>query len=377
VESAAVPVHKAENVRKFLSMEILTTPFPMQYNVPVSMGILPEGEQDNNPFAEKIPGYKKLRRKEQMGKNIFIASLLLIAFMVLCINAIQAEEPRRIAVFPIKTASNVYNWWGGGFDPGTAITDILITKLVGSNRYQVFNSNDLDKIMQEHNLGISGEVTPETAAEIGRLIGVEYIMTGSVTEFIESDTGGGSGFSVGYFGVSGSTKGNKKCRVSVVTYLTNVNTGMISAGIEGKQEIPVSSGGGSFYVLGTGGGSERGETTESGLGKGLGQVADEIVKKMEKVSFKEYAVKPRIEGYVMEIDGDQVYISVGKKNGVVPRMKFSVTRKKDIKDPRTGEIKFINKPVGDLEVISTDEDMSTCTFSGSSDIQKNDSIIQK
>ena len=312
-----------------------------------------------------------------MGKNIFIASLLLIAFMVLCINAIQAEEPRRIAVFPIKTASNVYNWWGGGFDPGTAITDILITKLVGSNRYQVFNSNDLDKIMQEHNLGISGEVTPETAAEIGRLIGVEYIMTGSVTEFIESDTGGGSGFSVGYFGVSGSTKGNKKCRVSVVTYLTNVNTGMISAGIEGKQEIPVSSGGGSFYVLGTGGGSERGETTESGLGKGLGQVADEIVKKMEKVSFKEYAVKPRIEGYVMEIDGDQVYISVGKKNGVVPRMKFSVTRKKDIKDPRTGEIKFINKPVGDLEVISTDEDMSTCTFSGSSDIQKNDSIIQK
>jgi curli biogenesis system outer membrane secretion channel CsgG len=313
-----------------------------------------------------------------MGKKtIFLIVLFAVFIAALCTVRINAEEPKRIAVFPIKTASNISHWWGGEFDPGTAITDILITKLVNSSRYQVFNRNDLDKIMQEHNLGVAGEVTPETAAEIGKLIGVEYIMTGSVTEFIESNTGGSSGFSVGYFGVSGSSQGNKKCRVSVVTYLTNVNTGMISAGIEGKKEIPVSSGGGSFYVLGTGGGSEGGETTASGLGKGLSEVADEIVQKMDKVSFKDYVVKPRIEGYVMQIDGDQVYLSVGKKNGVVPRMKFAVSRKKQIKDPRTGEIKFINKPVGDLEIISVDEDTSTAKCSSSSEIESNDTVIQK
>ncbi|MDQ7825575.1 MAG: CsgG/HfaB family protein [Candidatus Eremiobacteraeota bacterium] len=302
---------------------------------------------------------------------------MLFAFALTC--TAYSQDPKRLAVFPFKTGSTIGHWWGGGFDPGPSMAEILTTRLIKSDKYVVLERENLDKIMQEHNLGIAGEVTAETAAEVGRLLGAQYMIFGTVTEFSCVDSGGGGGWSIGFgIGASGSNKGNKKVRVSVNARAVDVNTGMACAPFEVRKEIPVKSGGGSFYIGGTGGGSEGGETIESGLGNGLYEVADELIKQFESAKFKELAAKPKLEGYVINTDGTKVYISLGRKDGIVKGMKFEVTRPKSFKDPRTGETKTMNSSITTIEAKNVDDSMTECESSGTGDpIQANDRIIQK
>ena len=57
------------------------------------------------------------------------------------------------------------------------------TQLVQSGKYVVVERAQLDAILQEQNLGASGAVTPATAAKVGKLLGVQLLLTGSMTQF--------------------------------------------------------------------------------------------------------------------------------------------------------------------------------------------------
>ena len=103
------------------------------------------------------------------------------------------REGVRIAALPIKTTTGMAMWWEGGFDPGRAITDMVVSNLAKSKRFVVFDRNNLNMLMMEQKLGDSGLVTAETAAEIGRLAGVQYLLCGTLVEFTKTG-GGGGGF---------------------------------------------------------------------------------------------------------------------------------------------------------------------------------------
>jgi len=53
----------------------------------------------------------------------------------------------------------------------------------GQNYFTVVDRNALDKIMKEMKLSQSGMVDPNTAAEVGKLIGAQGIYTGAVTQY--------------------------------------------------------------------------------------------------------------------------------------------------------------------------------------------------
>ncbi len=59
--------------------------------------------------------------------------------------------------------------------------DKLITGFVNSKRFKVIERAQLEKILEEQKLGLSGIVDPTTAAEIGKGIGVDAVVLGSVT----------------------------------------------------------------------------------------------------------------------------------------------------------------------------------------------------
>jgi curli biogenesis system outer membrane secretion channel CsgG len=319
-----------------------------------------------------------------MKNRIFIlsmASLLCIAALLVCLGPAAAEDTRRAAMLPIKTGSAVHQWWSGDFEPGTCMTELLNGKLANSKRFNMYDRENLDKIMQEHNLSIAGEVSPETAIKVGELTGVKYLVSGTVIEFSEVNTGGSSGFSVGFgIGVSSSSKGNKVVRVKTVIKLTDTETGLIAASAESTKEIKVASGGGSLYIGGIGGGGEGGETAASGLGKGMEEVATELATKLESVNIKEEK-RVQVSGYVMDIDGDQIYIGLDKpefKDVVKKGYRFQVTREKTIKDPRSLTTKTINRPVGDIQVMSVDGDVIIGKASATSEpVQKNDRVVTK
>jgi curli biogenesis system outer membrane secretion channel CsgG len=66
-----------------------------------------------------------------------------------------------------------------GIEIGNTVAEMLTTALIQTNRFQILERSQLDKILQEHALGLSGALDEETAIDVGHLIGVDAIVVGS------------------------------------------------------------------------------------------------------------------------------------------------------------------------------------------------------
>jgi len=69
---------------------------------------------------------------------------------------------------------------------GKFLAEELITRLFLTNKFEVIERNLLNKIMEEHKLSFTGLIDPETAKELGRILGVDAIATGTVTDLGQS-----------------------------------------------------------------------------------------------------------------------------------------------------------------------------------------------
>lgn len=67
------------------------------------------------------------------------------------------------------------------FDLG-AFTTMISTALVKTRRFEVIERQDLDKILEEQGLVASGIVNEDLGAVSGRIRGVQFLMTGSITK---------------------------------------------------------------------------------------------------------------------------------------------------------------------------------------------------
>lgn len=63
------------------------------------------------------------------------------------------------------------------------MADMLVTSLVKSGRYRVIERQEIEKIINEQQLGQSGMVTAQSTAKVSQLLGVEIAIIGNVTEF--------------------------------------------------------------------------------------------------------------------------------------------------------------------------------------------------
>jgi curli biogenesis system outer membrane secretion channel CsgG len=68
---------------------------------------------------------------------------------------------------------------------GRGISNMLITALVNSGRFTVVERNEevLKKVFAEQKLGLTGAVTPQTAARVGKMLGAKAVIIGEVSEF--------------------------------------------------------------------------------------------------------------------------------------------------------------------------------------------------
>ena len=117
--------------------------------------------------------------------------LLGIAFLMFAlVPAGWAQNKKRVAVMDFDYAtvrSSVAALFGGDADVGKGIADLLVTRLVNDGVYSVIERKALDKIIAEQNFSNSDRANPDTAAKIGRILGVEAIIVGSITQFGRDD----------------------------------------------------------------------------------------------------------------------------------------------------------------------------------------------
>lgn len=62
------------------------------------------------------------------------------------------------------------------------ISEMMVTALAQTNRYRLMERTQLSKVLEEQALGQSGAIEPQTAVEVGKLIGVNVVLVGSISK---------------------------------------------------------------------------------------------------------------------------------------------------------------------------------------------------
>jgi TolB-like protein len=64
---------------------------------------------------------------------------------------------------------------------GETVSEMLITALMQNNMFTLIERTQMDKLLEEQALGLTGAIDDETAVEVGNLIGVNAIVVGSIS----------------------------------------------------------------------------------------------------------------------------------------------------------------------------------------------------
>lgn len=124
---------------------------------------------------------------------VFLMVILATSFMA---KTAHAEKPS-MAVLDFKNTTTAY-WWRSGV--GRDLSGMLTNELASSKKFSMVERQRLASVLNEQNLADSGRVSDSKAAEIGKMVGAQYLVTATVSAF-ENDvnnTGGG----LSYKGIS-------------------------------------------------------------------------------------------------------------------------------------------------------------------------------
>lgn len=192
---------------------------------------------------------------------------------------------------------------GQGFeteDLGQIVAEWLVTALVKEGRFDVVERRLLKKIIAEQQLSESGVLDRETTAQLGKVLGVKVVVSGSVMQIQDV--------------------------IEVNSRIIDVESGSILA-------------------------------AESVRSKDANQLQS-LVEQMAKKIIKAFP----LEGYIVNRIEENVTIDLGRFSGVKPGMVFMVyTEGEVVKHPKTGEVLDVVKTqTGTISIHKVSEKLSEC-----------------
>jgi curli biogenesis system outer membrane secretion channel CsgG len=244
-------------------------------------------------------------------------------------------EKTRIAVVDFNTDA-IHGTWRYSWswhNLARAASDNLTSELVKTGRFRVIERQQLDKVLSEQNLAESGRIDPTTAARIGKILGVQLIVIGAVTEFEVEEKGAhipqigkwkwGSG--IGGKLVTGKT--------ALTARLVDTTTAEILGAFDGA--------GAHSFGKGEFAGASLGTEWNSGMASKI--LADAVKKLAEDISTKSSNVTPStsrggLVGKLAKVDGGTVYVNLGSASGLKVGDRFEIRRVGEkVVDPDSGE----------------------------------------
>jgi len=261
--------------------------------------------------------------------------------------------------------------FGQDIDVGKGISDLLVTDLVKDGTFSIIERKALDKIMSEQNFSNSDRADPTSAAKLGKLLGVDAIVVGTITQFgneTKKTNIGGMGGGFGGFGIGGVGHSKSSANVGVTARLINVDTGEIMAVAEGLGQSSRSStsllgGGGGWHGFG-GGAADFGSSNFQStiIGEATKQAVDKLTTDLVSNAGRVSVRVITVEGLVAAVDGGQVILNVGGRAGVKVGDQLEVSRvSREIKDPETGKvIRRLSTTVGIVKATDVDDSSAVC-----------------
>ncbi len=225
--------------------------------------------------------------------------IIILAITLLAPLFASAEFSKtKIAVLDFQLQGEAFD----NKDMGTIVAEWFITAMVREGRFDVVERRMLEKILGEQKLAMSGIVDAESATQIGKLLGVKVIITGSVMKLRE---------------------------------VTEINARIIdveSASIIAAENIKSSA---------------------------TANLQDMVIDMSEKI-IKNFP----LEGYVVNRSGNSVTLDLGIRTGVKTGMRFIVFREGQIiKHPKTGEVLDMERiETGKVTITDVSQKISTANI---------------
>jgi len=272
-----------------------------------------------------------------------------------------SEGRRLIAIFDFDYATVADEWRETPINIGAGLADMLVTELVAEGTYTVVERKRLQQVIDEQDLNRSDRFDPGVATEIGRLLGVDAVVIGSVTQFgLEKSTTENLDAAGDYYGgVQGLKTHIQKAVVGVDVRMIDTKSGVILAaatgnGVDRRSAITSDSRGGSYL--------------EPGVHMSFSDISQQLVGGAAAMAVLDVAIKliqqanrlqlRAIRGMIAYVESDTVVVNIGRADGLTRGDMLAVERiHKVVKDPAdtTKVLRKLSKRVATLEVQDVDE----------------------
>jgi curli biogenesis system outer membrane secretion channel CsgG len=247
--------------------------------------------------------------------------------------ALRAQVRPRVAVLTFEN-----NTTGALFGDrlGLAASDELATQLVNSGKFTVIERRAIDALLAEQQAGASGVIDPATAAGIGRILGAQAVILGSITKFsVDRKSGGIGPLSASY----------TEAESAIDARVVDTTTGEILAVAEGEGKTRF------------GGAAYRDINLERDFDAGLAQEAlrPAVEKTIGKIAgLSEQLAEQAATATAARIVGSRetdFYIDRGQNLGIEVGQRFDVMRVVDtITDSAGNILDEVTEKVGVIEV---------------------------
>jgi curli biogenesis system outer membrane secretion channel CsgG len=291
-----------------------------------------------------------------------LALALALATLVPLSSAAQAKI--RIAIWEFANNSERSFWFHDQL--GAAARNQIDTAFSNNPtldaKFTIVERAALDLVMKEQGLGAGGLLDPQSAAKVGKILGVKYIVTGGIDKFAINRTSG----AVGRLGVGGTlVQAEATINVRFIDTTTAERIVSVSADAEIKK-------GGGFFR-----GTSLSRDAEWGLAsEAVEKAAEELVERLLMP-----ATLARIgpgtgpasglEGKIAKIDGQRAWLTIGASSGVKVGDKFAVFSVGDaVIDPDTGQsLGADEKEIGAGAVTDVQDRFAVISFTGAAKVR--------
>lgn len=319
-----------------------------------------------------------------MKKAAFL--LFLIASMLPSVWA----QKKRVAVMDFEYGTvqgGVSAVFGQNIDIGKGIADLLVDRLVRDGTYSVIERKALQKLLAEQNFSNSDRADSNSAAKIGKMLGVDAIIIGSITQFGRDDknvgVGGGVMRGVGAkYGLGNVGVKNSKAVVGISARTVLVETGEILSVASGKGESTRSGttlfGAGAGAKTAAGGGVDMASTNFSNsiIGEATAAAVSALRSELVAGASKLPERFVLIEGLIADVTGSTLIMNVGTRAGVKTGQNLQVVQGgREIRDPATGKVlRRLGTPIGLVTITEADEQSCVGTYNGTAKPKVGDQV---
>jgi curli biogenesis system outer membrane secretion channel CsgG len=287
-----------------------------------------------------------------------------VALLLAIASPAMAQAKIRVALWDFDNNSGRNYWFDDRLGPAARnqIDTAFSENAALREKFTVVERQALELVLKEQGLSSAGAVDPQTAAKVGKILGVKYIITGGIDKFAINTTSGG----IGRLGVGGQLV-QADATINVRFIDTTTAERVVSVSADGE----VKKGGGFFR------GNSLSRDAEWGL-------ASEVIEKVAKEVVTRLVVPTNLaritpgggtasglEARIAKVDGNRAWLNIGSTSGVKVGDKFAVFNVgESIVDPDTGATLGVDeKETGSGAVTEVQERFAVITFTGTAKVK--------